>query len=146
MEAVARMTGWMGDRAAAEAERAQEQIAASAKSVFESTRTSQERFAERIRELGNLLGRQLIDWDTYRRAVKSAMDALPAGAAGARRTVEQLGAGQNVASERMSAMFAIREENLRKRDEDKEKTAELKHLASMDHNIARLLSEGGLGA
>ncbi|HUU97506.1 MAG TPA: hypothetical protein VM487_17355, partial [Phycisphaerae bacterium] len=106
--------------AAAEAERAQERIAASAKSVFESTRTPQERFAVRIRELGDLLNRQLIDWDTYRRAVKYAIDTLPAGAVGGRRTVDQLGAGQNVASERMSAMFAIREENLRKRDEDKE--------------------------
>ena len=47
-----------------------------AKQVFDETRTALERYNARLIELDELLERGLIDWDTYRRAVEKAEEAL----------------------------------------------------------------------
>lgn len=55
-----------------------QQIATSAKSVFEATRTPLEQFNAKMQELNTLLQAGAIDWDTYQRAVKMAQDQLDA--------------------------------------------------------------------
>ncbi len=47
-----------------------------AKQVFDETRTGLERYNARLMELDELLERGLINWDTYRRAVEKAEEAL----------------------------------------------------------------------
>lgn len=48
----------------------QDKLAAAAESIFEKTRTPLEKFAEQMRELGNLLDRRLINGETFVRATE----------------------------------------------------------------------------
>lgn len=63
-------------KAEQEQARALETLKNRAEAVFQETRTPLERFWARFDDLGMLLGKQLITWDTYARAVERAKEQL----------------------------------------------------------------------
>ena len=64
------------DRAARDAIRAQERLAAEGERVFEATRTPLEQYASEIERLNELLQAGAINQDTYNRAIFAAQDRL----------------------------------------------------------------------
>lgn len=73
-----------------EAKRAKEELAAAGKKVFEDTRTPLENFNAEMARLNDLLQKGAIDWDTYERAGKKAMDELDSVKSKGKTAMEEL--------------------------------------------------------
>lgn len=73
-----------------EAKRAKEELAAAGKKVFDDTRTPLENFNAEMVRLNDLLQKGAIDWDTYERAGKKAMEELDSVKSKGKSAMEEL--------------------------------------------------------